>query len=139
MSDYEYEHTVETAAAPEAVWALWADVATWSTWDASVIRSALDGAFEVGGTGTMEIEGPGAIPFVLIEVEPGVSFLDETVLGEAVLRFDHRVEPRRAGGSRISMRITVDGPGAADMGPMVTDDTAEVLEALARRAESVAV
>src|SRR5438128_2250149 len=100
MSDYDYEHTVETSAGPEAVWALWADVASWSSWDASVISSGLDGPFEVGGTGTMEIEGPGAIPFVLVEVEPGVSFLDETVLGKVVLRFGHRVEPRDEGGSR---------------------------------------
>jgi hypothetical protein len=38
-------------------------------------------------------------------------------------------------GAEITVRTTIEGPGAADVGPMVTNDTPVALEALTRLAE----
>lgn len=125
------EHTHDTDAAPEAVFALWADVEGWPAWDASLIATALDGPFAAGTTGTLRPHGmPGPIAFALTAVEPGTGFADETRLGPLVLRFEHRVEPRGAG-SRIVVSVEAEGPDADQVGPAVAEDLPESVAALA--------
>jgi hypothetical protein len=43
------EVSVETRAAPEQVWRLWADVARWPEWNGDIERIELIGAFAAGG------------------------------------------------------------------------------------------
>jgi hypothetical protein len=128
---WKTEHTHDSDAAPEAVFALWADVEAWPAWDASLIATTLDGPFAAGTTGTLHPQGvPEPIAFRLTAVEPGVAFADETRLGPVVLRFQHRVEPRGAG-SRIVVSIEADGPDADQIGPAVAEDLPESVAALA--------
>jgi hypothetical protein len=125
------EHTHDSDAAPEAVFALWADVEGWPAWDASLIAAALEGPFAAGTTGTLHPHGmPEPIAFALTAVEPGAGFADETRLGPIVLRFEHRVEPRGAG-SRIVVSVEAEGPDADQVGPAVADDLPESVAALA--------
>ncbi|MGZ4498129.1 MAG: SRPBCC family protein [Nocardioides sp.] len=134
MTTYSYEHTATTTATPAAVYARWADVATWPTWDTSVLAASLEGPFEPGSRGSMTLEGPMEVGFELVEVDPGAGFLDETVLPGLVLRFDHRVEAR-PGGAEVTVRVSIEGEGAAEMGPMVTGDTPDAVAGLLRLAE----
>ena len=128
---WKTEHTHESAASPEAIFALWADVEGWPSWDASLIATTLDGPFAAGTSGTLHPQGmPAPIAFSLTAVEHGAGFSDETRLGRLVLRFDHRVEPR-PGGSRILVSIEADGPDAERVGPAVADDLPESVAALA--------
>jgi hypothetical protein len=125
------EHTHDSDAAPEAVFALWADVEGWPAWDASLIATTLEGPFAAGTTGTLHPHGmPEPIPFALTAVELGAGFADETRLGPIVLRFEHRVEPRGAG-SRIVVSVEAEGPDADQVGPAVADDLPESVAALA--------
>jgi uncharacterized membrane protein len=39
------EHSVETSAAPDAVWRLWTDVERWPEWNAGVEQIELSGDF----------------------------------------------------------------------------------------------
>ncbi len=128
---WKTEHTHRSAAAPEAVFALWVNVEGWPAWDASLIATTLDGPFAAGATGTLHPQGmPEPIAFRLTAVEPGVGFADETRLGLLVLRFQHRVESR-AGGSRIFVSIEAEGPDAEQVGPAVAEDLPESVAALA--------
>ena len=128
------EHTHDTAAAPEAVYALWADVEGWPAWDASLIAASLAGPFAAGTTGTLHPEGmPEPLAFRLTAVEPGAGFADETRLGPLALRFRHRVEPRGAG-SRIVVSVEAEGPDADRIGPAVAEDLPESVAALAEAA-----
>ncbi len=128
---WKTEHTHESTAAPEAVFALWADVEGWPAWDASLIATTLDGPFAAGTTGTLHPQGmPEPIAFEITAVEPGAGFADHTRLGPLVLRFWHRVE-RRPGGSRIVVSIEADGPDAEQVGPAVAEDLPESVAALA--------
>jgi hypothetical protein len=131
---FEYEHTVTTTASPADVWALWSDVGSWHCWDPAVEGVALEGHFAEGAAGTMALAGGVEAPFVLEIVEPHARYLDRLTIGELVIRIDHTVAAAD-GGAQVSVRTTVEGPGAADVGAMVTGDTPQALEALVGLAE----
>ena len=132
MADYEFEHSVETSADERAVWELWSTIDRWVEWDTSVQKVTLDGPFEVGVEGTMHIEGMPPLDFRLTEVEPGVGFVDETAIPGGVVRFGHRLE-RVGDRVRVTHRVEIDGPG--ELGPAITEDVPEAMEALVRLAE----
>lgn len=137
MSDYDYEHTVETTASPADVYALWSDPSSWPTWDTSVSSASIDGPFEPGTTGSMVVDGPMEVSFTLLEVTPGTGYLDETVIPDAAtIRFAHHAEPTVGGRTAVTVRVSADGPAAAEMGPMITSDTPDALAALVRAAEA---
>lgn len=133
---WQTEHTHDTPAAPEDVFALWADVESWPTWDASLIATTLDGPFAAGTAGTLHPQGmPEPIAFLITAVEDGAGFADETRLGPLALRFRHRVE-RRGGGSRIVVTVEAEGPDADTIGPAVASDLPESVAALAAAAQA---
>jgi hypothetical protein len=130
------EHTHDTPASPEAVFALWADVESWPAWDASLVATTLDGPFAAGTAGTLHPQGmPEPIAFVITSVDDGAGFADETRLGPLALRFRHRVEPRGEG-ARIVVTVEADGPDADQVGPAVADDLPEGVAALAAAAQA---
>jgi hypothetical protein len=131
---FEYERTVTTTATPADVWALWSDPGTWHVWDPAVQSVALEGHFAEGAAGTMVLAGPMEAPFVLEIVEPGARYLDRLTIGDLVIRIDHVVDATD-GGSAITVRTVVEGPGADDIGPIVTNDTPVALAALVELAE----
>ena len=69
---WQTEHTHDTAAAPEHVFALWADVQNWPAWDASLVETTLAGPFAAGTTGTLHPRGmPEPIAFRITAVDEG--------------------------------------------------------------------
>lgn len=135
---YTFEHTAETTASADAVWALYADVNAWLRWDHGLDAIVLDGPFEAGVTGRITPKGMGELPFVLTRVEPGRRFDDETPAMGHVLRFIHVIEPLAEGGARVTHRVEIEGPAADEMGPNVTGDTPEAVAALVAMAERAA-
>ena len=131
---FEYELSVPTTASPADVWTLWSDVGSWHAWDPAVERVALEGHFAEGAAGVMSLTGGIEAPFVLEIVEPGARFLDRLTIGDLVIRIDHQVSATD-GGSEVLVRTTIEGPGADDIGPMVTGDTPKALAALTGMAE----
>lgn len=131
---FEYEESVTTAASPARIWELWSDVGSWHCWDPSVEQVALEGHFAEGAAGTLSLAGGVEAPFVLEIVEPGARFLDRLSIGELVIRIDHEVSAEGTG-ARVAVRTTIEGPGAADVGPMVTGDTPKALAKLVELAE----
>lgn len=129
------EHTHDTPASPEAVFAVWADVEHWPVWDASLVATTLAGPFAAGSTGTLHPQGmPEPIAFTITAVEEGRGFADETRLGPLALRFRHRVEPRGEG-ARIVVAVEAEGPDADQVGPAVAADLPESVAALAAAAQ----
>lgn len=134
---FEFERTVTTTATPAAVWALWSDPGSWPGWDPAVQSVALEGHFAEGAAGTMVLAGPMEAPFVLEVVEPGTRYLDRLTIGELVIRIDH-VVVATDGGAEVTVRTTIEGPGADDIGPIVTNDTPVALAKLVELAEGPA-
>lgn len=131
---FDYEHTVTTTASPADVWALWSDVGSWHRWDPAVEQVAIEGHFAEGAAGTIVFGNGTEAPFVLEIVEPCARYLDKLTFGDLVIRIDHQVTATDSG-AEVTVRTTVEGPGAQDVGPMVVEDTPQALAALTDMAE----
>ncbi len=57
---WEYEHSIDTEASPEAIYRLWSDVAMWPGWDDGIAEVTLDGPLRGRGTRCLNAEGAGA-------------------------------------------------------------------------------
>ena len=133
---FEHTGTVTSTAPAEAVWALWSDPTTWSDWDPSVVGVIFDGPFEQGTVGTMTLAGPFEVPVSLEVVEPGVRYLDQLTMGDLVIRIDHVVASLPDGGCEVTVSTTIEGPGADDIGPIVTAEAPMAMATLVASAEA---
>ena len=137
---WEHEYSVETTAAPEALWRHWSDMAAWPEWNDGIAAIEVDGPFAVGTTFRMTPPGEEPIPMRLAEIVPGEQFTDEMDGGDFVVRTVHRLTHAAGGRTRIVYRTEISGPAAAEvgpaLGPAITGDFPDVLAALAKRAEA---
>jgi Polyketide cyclase / dehydrase and lipid transport len=135
---FSYIHVIETDVPAAAIWALYEDVGSWPEWDAQAELVTRDGPFATGVAGTMKFVGQDPLPYRLTRVEPQREFVDETPVGDNVVRVSHLLEPAGAGRLRVTYAAEIDGPAeqAEELGPMITADfpqTMAALIALARR------
>jgi Polyketide cyclase / dehydrase and lipid transport len=134
------EDSIETSAAPEAIWRLWADVPGWPAWNGDIERIELVGPFAAGSRIVMTPIGEEPVELRIAEaVEPEL-FIDEAELGEIVVRTVHRVERLDGERTRISYRMEITGPAADTLGPQIgpeiSGDFPQTLAALVKRAEA---
>ncbi|MCQ9182254.1 SRPBCC family protein [Streptomyces sp. IBSBF 2953] len=135
---WKYEHSVETSAAPEEIWRLWADVENWGAWNAEIEKIEIDGPFATGANITMTPPGDEPIPLRVAEVTDGELFVDEARFGDLLLRTVHRLDRIEHGRVRVVYRMEITGPGAeeagAHIGPGITADWPDTMAALVERA-----
>ena len=132
---FEYSRTVTTTAAPAAVWALWSHpghLALPGTRPSSPSRSRATSAR--GAAGLMVLNGGIEVPVTLEIVEPGARYLDRLTMGDLVIEIDHVVRAHE-GGAEVTVSTVITGPGADDIGPMVTADAPKAMETLTAMAE----
>jgi len=131
---WEYEHSVETTASPDALWRLWADIRGWPKWNDGIEKIEVDGPFAVATTFTMTPPGQEPIPLRIVEVVPGELFTDEMDGGDFVVRTVHRLQRLDTGRTRVIYRTEITGPAADEVGPRlgpeITADFPKVLAAL---------
>jgi hypothetical protein len=72
------------------------------------------------------------LDYRLAKVEPGREFVDETPVGELVVRVSHLLEPLDFGRVRITYAMEIDGPEdqAREIGPAITADFPDTIAAL---------
>ncbi|HEX8861058.1 MAG TPA: SRPBCC family protein [Actinomycetes bacterium] len=137
---WAYEHTAETAASPEAVWRVLRDLDAWGNWDSSLEWVRLQGPFQVGSEVVMKPTGQDPVTSVIVEATENRVYADQTSLDGATLRFSHTLEPLGAGGTRVTHRLEITGPAAdqigPELGPAITEDFPEAMDALLARAAS---
>jgi hypothetical protein len=129
---YTYTHTVEADLTADAIWALYEDVSSWPEWDAQAEWVTRDGPFVAGTTGAMKFKGQEPLDYRLAKVEPGREFVDETPVGELMVRVWHVLEPLGPGRVRITYSAEIDGPGdqAREIGPAITSDFPDTIASL---------
>jgi hypothetical protein len=137
MTSFRYTHTIEAAVSADAIWSLYEDVTTWSEWDADAEWVRRDGPFQTGTTGAMKFKGQEPLHYRLAKVEPGREFVDETPVGEVVVRVSHLLEPLGAQRVRITYAAEIDGPPeqANEIGPAITADFPDTMAALIAHAK----
>ncbi len=142
---FNYSHSIETPAAPAAIWALYSEVSRWPLWDHDVAGVVLNGPFSAGTTGTLQITGQPLLPIHLTEVTPNASFSDETAMPDAgiLITFVHTLDPLAGDGTRITHTVTISGPAAdtvgMSLGPSIVADIPESMKVLAHLAEAARV
>ncbi|QDG87512.1 SRPBCC family protein [Pseudarthrobacter sp. NIBRBAC000502770] len=131
---WEYEHSIETNATPEAIWRLWSDVENWGAWNGEIEKTEINGPFAEGTQILMTPPGDDPIPLVIAEAVENERFVDEARFGGLLLRTTHRIDA--AGGDRIRVvyRMEISGDGADEAGPQIgpgiTADWPETMAAL---------
>ncbi|WP_030714277.1 SRPBCC family protein [Streptomyces sp. NRRL F-2580] len=135
---WEYEHDIETGAAPEAIWRLWSDVENWGAWNGEIEKIELRGPFAEGAGITMTPPGEDPVELTVTELGEGEHFTDEARFGPLVLRTTHRLVPLGQGRTRVVYRMEITGEGAAEAGPRIgpgiTADWPDTMAALVRLA-----
>jgi hypothetical protein len=135
-----HEHTAETVTSPEAIWHVLRDLDQWASWDTSMEWVRLQGPFQVGSQVTMKPKGQDPITSVIVEASKNQLYADQTDLGDVTLRFSHTLQPLASGGTKVTHRLEVTGPAAdqvgPELGPAITEDFPEAMEALLARSAS---
>ena len=131
------EHSIETLARPERIWALFEDVARWKQWNSGIEQITLEGPFAAGTWFTMKPPGEDELRSQLIDVRAGECFVDQTRLGDLVVTVTHRIERKSAELTRITYAVDAAGCEAAEVGEAISADFPEVLAALVALAGAV--
>ncbi|HEY2095862.1 MAG TPA: SRPBCC family protein, partial [Pseudonocardia sp.] len=133
-----YEHSVETSAAPDAIWRLWADVEHWGTWNADIDSIEIRGPFATGTEITMTPPGQDPVQLRVAELTEREMFVDEAEIDGLLLRTIHRLDRLDAHRTRVVYRMEITGPAADELGrqlgPAITADWPDTVAALARAA-----
>jgi len=76
---YVLKYSITTTAQKENIWHLWQDVENWKKFDTLLEYSKLDPPYEFkeNATGIIKAEGAPRTRFELIDVNPGVSFVEK--------------------------------------------------------------
>src|SRR3712207_9215712 len=93
-----FDHTVETAAPPEKIWAAWTDVKRWPQWDTELASASLDGGFAVGAKDKPKPKRGPASDFTISELTPGESYAFTTRLPLCELKVRRHLH-RKDGGA----------------------------------------
>ena len=106
----ELEHSVEAEVSPAFAWSWRTDI---KHWDDPPAQFQLDGPFVPGSWGTTRFPGQEPIRWQIRDVRPGVSFIIEMPLEQAVLSFEWVFDAVSNHRTRITQRIVLSGDNAA--------------------------
>ncbi|MGO4245685.1 polyketide cyclase [Paenarthrobacter sp. RAF54_2] len=136
---WDYEHSIEPTAAPEALWRLWSDVENWGSWNAEIERIEIDGPFAEGSQILMTPPGDEPIQLRIAEVVDGELFVDEARFDELLIRTAHRLDRLDGGRVRVLYRMEITGAGAdqvgPEIGPAITADWPDTMASLVELAQ----
>ncbi len=127
---WTYEHSVNTSASPETVWKIFTDVPGWTSWNAGIEQVSITGPFAQGTVFHMQPGGQPMLTCRLVHVQENAYFEDETILGDICVLVGHRVQRLNDCLSKITYSVKVTGPGAEHVGPAITEDFPQVMQAL---------
>jgi hypothetical protein len=112
MITWSFAHSVEAAVAPDTAWRFWTDVSNW-TFDTSLEWVRLDPGFVAGARGVTKPRGAEPIEWRVRDAGGGQATIDLPFPG-AVVTFHWTFEPAGLNRTRLTQRVELSGPQAAD-------------------------
>ena len=106
---WSFEHTEQTTATPERLWAYYVDAVTVPLWDPLVAEIRRNGPFATGTTGTSKPPQGPRVKSLLTEVAPYTSYTEVNQLPFARLSWTHRITPTQSG-STLTHGVIFSGP-----------------------------
>lgn len=103
-------HTTQTTTAtPQAIFALWADINNWATYDDGIEWAKTTDPFAVGSHYTIKPKGGPKVKATIEIVETDKHFVDVSHLPGARLAFDHKLS-QQAGVTTVDLTMSLSGP-----------------------------
>lgn len=102
-------YSASTPQSAEAVFALWAEPASWPVWDPGVSEASLEGSARLGARGSMRPASGPPVKFNVIGYEANRVFTNASSMPGARLVFEHLVTPT-PDGSHVSVTVRLEGP-----------------------------
>lgn len=134
------EHTATTDTEAAAIWAALRDLHSGIPLGEHSDHFELHGPFAVGTEVSVTPQGQDTMLSIITELDEGRSYADTTHYGDLTLLFRHTLSVLDSGGTRVTHRLEIHGPGAdeagAELGPQISADfpvTMDELFAAARR------
>jgi hypothetical protein len=111
--------TRRTAAQPDAIWRLWADVPNRTRWDDALERITLEGRFQAGAAGIVKLRGQPERRFEIVQCVPPQAYTDRFFLPlGAKMDWAHTIG--EGGGERaVTFDISVTGPTSPILVPVL--------------------
>jgi hypothetical protein len=120
------EYRTEADVAPQAIWAALRDLHSGVKLSENSDTFELHGPFEVGTAVSVTPQGQGTFQSKIIELVEPELYADQTSFGDVTLLFRHTLAPLADGGTEITHRLEIDGPGAdaiaPELGPQISED-----------------
>ncbi len=93
----QFEHATTIAAGAETIFAIYADVSNWPSWDPDAKAASIEGAFVSGAKGVITPEGGPKSTIYFTEVIRNRSFTVDCKLPLCLMRFEHELEASGSG------------------------------------------
>jgi Polyketide cyclase / dehydrase and lipid transport len=135
----QIESSILIKTPASTIYALYADVAHWNTWDPDLQSSSIDGTFANGATGEVVPKGGPKSKVVFSHIVPNTSFHVACKLPLCTMRFEHELQPQ-SHGTEATHRVVFEGLLAPLFGRLIGSGMRKTLphamESLKKAAES---
>lgn len=110
---YTFEETLTAPAGAAKVWELYSDINRWPDWNEAINSAELDGPFENGATGSIQVLIAPPLGFRLENVEPGESFDIVAGLGDLKVTMKQHLRDDGDGECTIKHTLVMEGGNQA--------------------------
>lgn len=104
----EFSFSLKIKATKEAVWAYYANIEKWYDWEEDLKNITLNGKFETGSCGTMELEGMPPMEYQLTLVKPFEEFWDKTETPFGAIFFGHQIIDNYDGSVNVKHTVSLE-------------------------------
>jgi uncharacterized protein YndB with AHSA1/START domain len=132
------EHSAVTSLPPEAVWQALRSLHEGTLTYPGADHFELHGPFAVGTEVSVTPQGQETFQSRIVDLVENQTYADETTYGDVTLLFRHTLQPLDDGGTRVTHRLEISGPGAdqvgPELGPQISGDFDESMAQLLHQA-----
>jgi uncharacterized protein YndB with AHSA1/START domain len=105
----QFEASTQINAPSATVFALYANVSGWPTWDSDVKTASLAGAFVSGAKGVIVPNSGPKSEIIFTEVVKNKKFAAQCKLPLCVMRFEHELDDSNGSGTQATHRVIFQG------------------------------